>query len=97
MICSGAMVFFDSCSQISFASDEIRCMNSARRRTTRQGPRGARARENGRDFTYTALDDKVPRLLRASYLARKQLYARVVNMCARAADTRQGTHPGSFS
>lgn len=30
MICSGAMVFFESCSQISFASDEIRCMNSRR-------------------------------------------------------------------
>jgi hypothetical protein len=28
MICSGAIVFLDSCSQISFASDEIRCMNS---------------------------------------------------------------------
>lgn len=31
IICSGAMVFFDSCSQISLASDDIRCINSEQR------------------------------------------------------------------
>jgi len=29
MICSGAIVFFDSCSHISFASEEIKWMNSS--------------------------------------------------------------------
>lgn len=29
MICSGAMVFLDSCSHISFASEDIRCINSS--------------------------------------------------------------------
>lgn len=31
MMCSGAIVFFDSCSHISFASEDTRCMNSAKR------------------------------------------------------------------
>lgn len=33
MICSGAIVFLDSCSQISFASDEIKCINSSGNRS----------------------------------------------------------------
>lgn len=35
IICSGAIVFFESCSQISFASDEMRCMNSRKTKKTR--------------------------------------------------------------
>ena len=32
MMCSGAIVFFDSCSHISFASEEIKWMNSEEQR-----------------------------------------------------------------
>jgi hypothetical protein len=31
MMWSGAIVFFDSCSHISFASEDIRCMNSVQK------------------------------------------------------------------
>ena len=34
IICSGAIVFFDSCSHISFASDDIKCINSIKKAHT---------------------------------------------------------------
>jgi hypothetical protein len=45
IICSGAIVFFESCSQISFASEEMRCMNSRKRPSERTRPQGSMERE----------------------------------------------------
>ena len=60
IICSGAIVFFDSCSHISFASEDIKCMNSV----TGHDQLGITG--DARDvFTYTTFDNKISRLLRA--------------------------------
>jgi hypothetical protein len=66
MICSGAIVFLFSCSQISLASDEIRWMNS-----------GGNQQQNSFDssigrciFTYTTFYHKITRLFCAGNIAR---------------------------
>lgn len=65
-MCSGAIVFFDSCSHISFASEDIKCMNSVAGHD-QLGITG-RAREV---FTYTAFDNEVSRLLCACDVLRE--------------------------
>ena len=59
MMCSGAIVFFDSCSHISFASDEIKWINSEEDARVVK-----RVSVSWHDlFTYTTLDDQIPCLL----------------------------------
>ena len=75
MMCSGAIVFLDSCSHISFASDEIRWMNSTAAERASGAARRASRGGAGRDFTYTALNDKISRILRARQVVREQFCA----------------------
>jgi hypothetical protein len=80
IMCSGAMVFFESCSQISLASDEIRCMNSRKdwkeKKEGKPRPRisfaGERVIGNVCTRTDAAFDDQVARLLGAAHVVREE-------------------------
>ena len=75
MMCSGAIVFFDSCSHISFASEDIRCMNSVQASREARQQVGYDARRANGHFTYTTLDYQIPRLLRARNVVGQQFCA----------------------
>lgn len=93
IICSGAIVFFDSFSHISFASDEIRCMNSAEGQM-RPDP----STEVAGGFTDATLDNEVACLARARDVLGQALCkpARVSNTAAGKAG-QERAHQRSFS
>jgi len=62
MMCSGAMVFLDSFSHISFASEERRWMNST---AGKEVNIDATMDIKNLSFTYTTLNHQIPRVLRA--------------------------------
>lgn len=89
MICSGAIVFLDSCSQISFASDDIRCMNSTMRVKGPVLSKAANGKTSGIDFTYTAFYHQITRLFRACYVVGQQ-FCRRKTLCERGDAERVG-------